>query len=349
MRAGSISFDIPMTRVTIAIPNRNGGRFIGETIASLLAQTHRDFQLFVLDDHSEDDSVAVVRGFDDPRLELRESAERLTMVGTWNRLFDCPSAPYVVLAHNDDVYEPTYLERMVAFLDENPSAFMAHCRTQMIDEAGRPYDAPIDRYKDRFWPKRGFYVRTPREEIDNLLHGNFVIAPSVMFRTSATDRVGRFSEEYQFVTDWEYWLRGILKGFSIAGLADRLVRWRRHPGAATMAHERALSRYSEEIRLLDWATREAHAQGLVPNAAADYALVHKTVAMELANRLSRGDAPGARALLEFAVADVPSFRFSPLHAVLRTALPFGAAGGRLLKALEQGYVRVASKLTSPPS
>lgn len=336
-----------MTRVTIAIPNRNGARFIGETIESLLGQTHHDFRLFVLDDHSEDESVAVVRGFDDPRLELRESADRLTMVGNWNRLFECPAAPYAVLAHNDDVYEPEYLERMIALLDAHPTAFMAHCRTRMIDEAGRPYDAAIDRYKDRFWPKRGSYVRTPREEIDNLLHGNFVIAPSVMFRTSATERVGPFSEDYQFVTDWEYWLRGILDGYSIAGLADRLVRWRRHPGAATMTHERALSRYTDEIRLLDWATREAHAQGLVASAEADYALVHKTVAMELATRLSRGDAPGARALLEFAVADVPSFRGSALHAVLRTALPFGTAGGRLLKALEQGYVRVASKLTSP--
>ena len=48
-------------RVTIAIPTYNGGRFLRQTIESLLAQTEREISIVCIDDASTDDTVAVAR------------------------------------------------------------------------------------------------------------------------------------------------------------------------------------------------------------------------------------------------------------------------------------------------
>ena len=57
-------------RIGIVTPAFNVSPFIGETIVSVLAQTHGDWTMVVVDDGSTDETASVVRGFDDPRLRL---------------------------------------------------------------------------------------------------------------------------------------------------------------------------------------------------------------------------------------------------------------------------------------
>jgi glycosyltransferase involved in cell wall biosynthesis len=62
------------------MPTYNGAGLIGETIASLQAQSLRDFELIIVDDCSTDDTVAVIRGFDDPRIRLIQSQKNRRVV-----------------------------------------------------------------------------------------------------------------------------------------------------------------------------------------------------------------------------------------------------------------------------
>ena len=132
---------------TFAIPCRNAGRHLRPLLQSLLAQTRQDFELLLVDDGSSDDSIAVAREVAGDRVVVHRNEPALGIGGNWNRCVDLVTTPYFCLAHQDDVYETHYLERMLAALAERPDAGFAHCRASAIDADGKPMTSPAERYK----------------------------------------------------------------------------------------------------------------------------------------------------------------------------------------------------------
>ncbi|MEA2490723.1 MAG: hypothetical protein QOH21_2515, partial [Acidobacteriota bacterium] len=197
-----------MKPVTVAIPSFNGARFIGETLASLRTQTMRDFDLLVLDDASDDDTAAIAASF--PEVRVIRNAERLGLAANWNAALALCETSYLVIAHQDDLYEPRFVETMLATIEAHPRAIAAHCKAATIDEHDLPIAHPAGVFKDRFWPRGAPVVeRQPAEELAILRQGNYVIAPSAMLRMALVRERGTFDTRYAFVTDWEYWLRAV--------------------------------------------------------------------------------------------------------------------------------------------
>lgn len=318
--------------VTVVIPVFNGGRFLAATIESLLAQTHPDFTVVCLDDHSTDDSVAIAQSFRDCRLRVERNETRRGLAGNWNAAIAIAKTPYLVIAHQDDLYEPRYLEAASQLLEAHPRAFIAHTRATYIDERGLPVDSTASRFKDRFWPADEPYEREPPDEMRALHNGNYIICPSAMYRMSAVAEIGTFNEDYRFVPDWEYWFRGLRKGFTITGSHARLVRWRRHEESATRHEEATLRRYDEELELLGWLTRTAG----MPDRKD---LVENTLLSDFATRLARGDRAGAAALRRYTRERLPSARRN--RALMQLAELGGPFAGRALKIAEAIYVRFA--------
>ena len=125
--------------VSVVIPMCNGARFLGETIASLRAQTIGDFPLICIDDASADDSVDVAQA---AGVTVLRNEQRQGLAANWNRAIEATQTEYFVIAHQDDVYEPEYLATMLRVLESHPRAFAAHCKARTIDEDGRPTAHP---------------------------------------------------------------------------------------------------------------------------------------------------------------------------------------------------------------
>lgn len=309
-------------RVTFVMPVYNGTRHLREAIDSILRQ---DVHLICVDDASTDDSAAIIRA---TGAALVQNPQRLGLAGNWNRAMALVTTPAFVLAHQDDVYEPDFAATMIALLDAHPRAFIAHCKTIPIDDAGRVIDTPAARYKESLWPARDPYEEAGGAAIARLARGNFIVAPSVIFRTDAARAIGRFSP-MQFVLDWEYWFRGLLAGYTIAGTHRRLVRFRRHERTATRATELTLDRYREEIALQRWLSTNAK---IAPN----FAIVTRILLSEIAAALAAEERGRARELLDFARAEVP--RFPARLAGL--AVRGGKLGGRAMLAAQAVALRL---------
>ncbi len=318
----------------MVVPIFNGASFLRRTLESLLAQTYRDFTLVCIDDLSADDSLSIARSFTDGRMRVMRNDVRRGLGGNWNAAFDAAETSYLVIAHQDDVYEPRFLEATLDVLEEHPRAFMAHTRALYIDEEERPEPAAALRFKDTFWPDAEPYQREPRQELATLQKGNYIICPAVMFRMSAVATIGRFNENYRFVTDWEYWMRGLLAGFTIAGTHARLIRWRRHSGSATTQEEATLRRYDEELALLEWLSDTAQLPRRIE-------AVENTLLSEFATRVARGDRAGASILRRYARERLPHSR--RVHAVMRLGMLGGIPAGRALKLAETLYTRFARR------
>lgn len=96
-----------MTSVSILVPTWCGGGLAEQAVASALAQTHQDLEVVVVDDASEDDTLARLERFtDDPRLVVHAHDENLGAAGNWNRGLAATSGDWVKLLCQDDLLTP---------------------------------------------------------------------------------------------------------------------------------------------------------------------------------------------------------------------------------------------------
>ncbi len=148
MAASLVIADPPSPRVVIAAPLYGKAAYLREAAGSILAQTHRDLALLLIDDRSQDDTLAVAQELaeQDPRVHVVVNDERLGLLDNTNKALALarqrfPQAEFWALGSDHDVWHPRWLEVLVALLERHPEAVAAYPQTQRIDEHGRPYDS----------------------------------------------------------------------------------------------------------------------------------------------------------------------------------------------------------------
>lgn len=328
------------------VPVYNGSHFLADSVESILNQSFDDFDLIVLDDASTDDSLDVAASISDPRISIRTSSERLGLAGNWNRAIELAQTEFFVIVHQDDVYLPEYLEKMTGFLRAHPDAFAAHCPAEPIDESGETFPSAEHLYKSRFWRGDQVICRDPADELSILAQGNYVICPSVIYRASLVKQVGKFSPSYEFVTDWEYWVRGLLKGYRLAGCPERLVQFRRHAGTTTQSLEDTLERFSEEKKFLEWLEKELRNRKMHRSADASHCLLDRLVTSHVISRLARDGKRGARELLDFSDREGLPFSDSVTRKLLGLFVWLGRPAGKLLEFSRDAAIRSLPSIRS---
>lgn len=220
--------------------------FLRETLDALLAQTEKRWTCLIHDDASTIDVKALVSPYlRDPRFRFARSPKRLGIGGNWNASLGEarraePGAPYLQFLFQDDLWHPTYLERAVSILEENPDVgFVASGHRYVCDEpleTAHGYERLYELRKQmltggrhngpmflQWWLKRG-------------LQPNFIGEPCfVMMRRTLMEDVGLFSEELRQVLDVEYWVRLLLEA-DWYYIADDLGEFRVHRKAASYTH-----------------------------------------------------------------------------------------------------------------
>ena len=109
---------------SIVMPAYKAERYIGDSIASIQAQTLGDWELVVVDDASPDGTAAVVRQFaeNDSRIRLVSHEENKGAAQARNTGIDAARGLYIWLPDSDDTYDCDLLERCARALAENPAA-----------------------------------------------------------------------------------------------------------------------------------------------------------------------------------------------------------------------------------
>ena len=105
----------PFVTVVIPVYNREGK--VGSAIKSVLNQSYDDFELIVVDDASRDDSVKVVKSFDDSRLRTVVHSENKGGSAARNSGIDAAKGEWVAFLDSDDIWMENKLERSIEELD----------------------------------------------------------------------------------------------------------------------------------------------------------------------------------------------------------------------------------------
>jgi glycosyltransferase involved in cell wall biosynthesis len=129
--------------VTIVMGTYQGERFLSEQLASIAAQTHRNWRLYVSDDGSTDKTGAIVKEFGAASgndVILADGPRQGSVVNFLTAICRAPEADYYAFSDQDDIWEPDKLERALSILDSMPEKRPAlYCgRTRIVDAAARP-------------------------------------------------------------------------------------------------------------------------------------------------------------------------------------------------------------------
>ena len=124
--------------VTVGLPFHNEARFLATAVRSILAQTFADFRLVLLDDGSTDDSLAIARGFRDPRLEVISDGRRRHLPARLNEILRAATTPLVARMDGDDIAHPERLRRQLAVMEAQPRCDAVGTLAVMIEPDGTP-------------------------------------------------------------------------------------------------------------------------------------------------------------------------------------------------------------------
>ncbi|MFN8644859.1 MAG: glycosyltransferase [Candidatus Binatia bacterium] len=227
-----------MPRVSVVIPSFNHAAFVAEAVRSVLAQTLGDLEIVVVDDGSDDDSVAVLRGIADARLQVHAQANQGAHAAINAGLARARGDVLAVL-NSDDAFHPQRLARAVAALDADPAVGLVGSHVEVVDASGRRLGVKHGPRDLEPWPlphpERSF--RAGDDLRAALLTENFWATTSnFVFRRALWERVGPF-RPLRFTHDWDFALRAAALA-PTALLPEPLLRYRVH-AANTIRSDRA--------------------------------------------------------------------------------------------------------------
>lgn len=235
-------------RASVLMPAYDAEATLGEAVESVLAQTVGDLELIVADDRSAIPVAEVLAEVRDPRLRIvRRERNGGTAKGR-NSALAVARAPAICQLDADDLWEPSFLERMLPEL-ERPGIGLAYCNVTIL---GHP-DGQTDYIGDP--------SIHPRDRFPELAEANPVPCPTAVMRADAVRGVGGYTGWLRSVEEWHLYMRLAIAGWRFAYRDEQLARYRWPTAERGMSFDtRRMDRWAL-IALMDVAMRHPRVPG----------------------------------------------------------------------------------------
>ena len=130
-------------KVSIIMPVYNASGTIRDAVDSVLRQTYQNYELIIIEDCSKDDSLSIVRSYEqaDSRIRVIENPENKGVAFSRNAGVQAADGDYIALLDSDDVWLENKLEQQIELLEKTKAQFTC-ASYDFIDEAGQPLLRP---------------------------------------------------------------------------------------------------------------------------------------------------------------------------------------------------------------
>jgi glycosyltransferase involved in cell wall biosynthesis len=185
-----------MTEVSIILPTYNRGWCLSRSIRSVLAQSHQDFELIIVDDHSTDDTQEIVKQFVDTRIRYLRHPRNLGAASAINTGIFHSKGRFIAFQDSDDEWMPCKLEyQLEEFSEGGPSVGLVYCPIIKV-ERSRVYRVPASLESNR-----------SEEILERLLLSNLISTQSIVVRRELIERSGSLDKRIPSYYDWEFGIR----------------------------------------------------------------------------------------------------------------------------------------------
>jgi len=210
--------------VAILIPAYNAATYLAQAIESVLRQTHRDFDLLILDDASTDNTQEVARRYlADPRVSYLRNERNLGMSANWNKGLSILRNEFIAKLDADDYYEPGFLAEVLPVFENDLEVGLVFTGVNWISSEERDV---------LFYTNK--WVCEGRSFLQNLLRLCVLFSPTICVRRQCYSRLGGFLDKMRIHSDWEMWIR--ICCHSKVGYVNKvLATYRKHSANCTAA------------------------------------------------------------------------------------------------------------------
>ena len=203
------------------MPVYNGEAFISEAIDSILAQTFTDFNFYIVNDGSTDNTLEIIRQYNDEKIKILSLDNNYGISTALNEGIRIINEPYIARMDADDIAVPERLSLQVAFMDKNPKYVVCGGNLKIIG-------------KEEIWR----YPRLHEDIVCTMLFNNATAHNTAMIRTKELNAMkSLYRPNFKGMEDYDLWYRLAYEG-NFANLEKILVHYRRSPKSVTIS-ERA--------------------------------------------------------------------------------------------------------------
>lgn len=179
--------------ISIITPTYNREDFLGQAIDSVLAQTYQNFEFFIIDDGSTDNTRSLVESYADPRIRYYHQENQGQSVAR-NLGLSMAKGDFICFLDSDNYWFTDKLEKNLNAFESNPEADIVYGDGVSIDEQGNEVSrVNMQRHSGRI--------------AHLMLKDNFVSMNTTMARRRCFDEMGGFSGKRRVADDYDLWLK----------------------------------------------------------------------------------------------------------------------------------------------
>lgn len=209
-----------MLRFSVITPSLNQGRFIEDSIKSVLLQNYPLFEHIIVDGESTDNTIEIIKKY--PHLKWISEPDK-GQSDALNKGLRIAKGDIICWLNSDDLLCENAFKIVNTFFNENLNKEIVIGDLLNIDENAK-----------LLWRSEAFKV-----SLNGLLNGSQCVQqPSTFFRRQVFKIIGNFDEGYHYCMDHEFWVR-VAKQFEFYTINMDLAMFRRYKGSKTINHELA--------------------------------------------------------------------------------------------------------------
>ena len=206
-------------KITVLMSVYNNESFINEAIDSILNQTFSDFQFLIIDDGSTDNSVALIKQYDDSRINLVEKDNNTGLIDCLNLGMSLAKGQYIARMDSDDISTSDRFQKQLDILENNPEIDICGCWLQEFGKRDK-----VIKHKERH-----------EEIVANMLWSCAMSMCSVLIDRKAIEGY-KFDENKKHVEDYDFWSR-IAWSCKFYNIQEVLYLYRIHEAQVSTVHK----------------------------------------------------------------------------------------------------------------
>lgn len=201
-------------KITVLMTVYNGGDYLKPSLKSVINQMYKDFEFLIVNDCSTDDSLNIIKSFDDKRIVLHSNETNIGQTRSLNIGFELAKGEYIARIDADDIAFPHWLQSQVDFLKKNGDVDVLSAGLVSFGEKGlkKTYLSPSCRADILLKA----IIKSP------INHG------SALIKKDAILNIGGYDSNYKISADYDIWTNLLRQNRNIISNPDIVMAIRHH-------------------------------------------------------------------------------------------------------------------------
>lgn len=194
--------------VTVIVPAYNYANFIGECLDSVLSQTFKNWECIVIDNGSTDNTQEIVKSYSnkDGRIKYHYTNQKGVSLAR-NLAVSLSHGTYLLPLDADDKIDPTYLEKAVNIMNQNPEISLVYCNAILFGSVNKKWILPDFNYKA-------------------MLIENSIFCTALIKKNEFLAVNGYNVNMVEGFEDWDFWIKYLANNKKVYKLNDILFYYR---------------------------------------------------------------------------------------------------------------------------